>query len=118
MPEGTPDYEFLTGKKGTGVHAKDVTVGYQPLAIRRINPKIIRLLSSHIAHLTLERSTDSGKLVRSDIRNLLLIALVDELMELRRHLQPQFRKTWEIVVTGGGYRLDRPGKAGVEIRPK
>ena len=26
-------HEFLTGKKGTGVHAKDVTVGYQPLAI-------------------------------------------------------------------------------------
>jgi hypothetical protein len=58
-------HEFLTGKKGTSVHAKDVTVGYQPLAIRRINPKIIRLLSSHVAHLMLERSTDSGKLAEA-----------------------------------------------------
>jgi hypothetical protein len=110
-------HEFLTGKKGTGVHAKDVTVGYQPLAIRRIDPKII-LLSSHVAHLTLERSTDSGKLIRSDIRNMLLIALADELMVLRRHLRPEFRKTWEIIVTDGGYRLDRPGRASVEIHPK
>jgi hypothetical protein len=111
-------HEFLTGKKGTGGRAKEVTVGYQPLAIRRIDPKIIRLLSSHVAHLTLERSTDSGKLIRSDIRNMLLIALADELMELRRHLRPEFRRTWEIVVTGGGYRLDRPGRASVEIHPK
>jgi hypothetical protein len=49
---------------------------------------------------------------------MLLIALADELMVLRRHLQPQFRKTWEIVVIGGGYRLDRPGKTSVVIHPK
>ena len=59
-------HEFLTGKKGTGVDAKKVTLGYQPLAIRRIDPKIFRLLSSHVAHLTLELSTETGKLVRSD----------------------------------------------------
>ena len=84
-------HEFLTGKPGTGVRAKEVTDGYTPFANGRINPTIIRLLSNHVAHLTLERSTDTGKLVGSDIRNMLLIALADELMVFRRHLLQQFR---------------------------
>ena len=73
-------HEFLTGKPGTGVRAKQVTDAYTPFANGRIEPQIIRLLSKHVAHLTLERSTDAGKLVRSDIRNMLVIGLADELM--------------------------------------
>jgi hypothetical protein len=79
-------HEFLTGKRGWA-HGKKVANGYTPFENGEIEPSIIRMLSDHVAHLTLERSTDTGKLVRTEIRSMLVIALAEELMVLRRRLQ-------------------------------
>lgn len=102
-------HEFLTDKSGTGVHAKHVTDGYKAFANGPINPTISRLLSSHVAHLSLNRSTDTGKLIRRTTRNMLVIGLADELMVLHQHLRPEHRTPWLIEVISDGYRLKHSG---------
>jgi hypothetical protein len=101
---------------GNGVHAKDVTTGYEP-AIEGIDKTIIKDINEQVAHLG-KRRTGASELVGHAARLKLVKALAKELTVLHQDWRPQYAAPWYVEAVDCGYALHRPGRPVIVLRLK